>query len=124
MKKKKCLAWFVSDLKTLGGKITSQKFIIEKICNSFDKLYIVNTENLRFLKNANYFFENTKNIYSKKDFIINKKNSKLIIKNKNLKLPNNVEFFNPLNSQDFKKLSSSNCRKIFKKFSCSDFVEY
>ncbi len=102
MKKKKCLAWFVSDLKTLGGKITSQKFIIEKICNSFDKLYIVNTENLRFLKNANYFFENTKNIYSKKDFLINKKNSKLIMKNKNLKLPNNVEFFNPLNSQDFK----------------------
>ncbi|MDC1485696.1 hypothetical protein N8086_02090, partial [Pelagibacteraceae bacterium] len=32
----------------------------------------------------------------------NKKNSKLIIKNKKLKLPKNIEFFNPQNVRDFK----------------------
>ena len=93
--KKKYLAFCIADLKYLPQTITGNKFLLEKICESFDKLFIINTENLRFLKKKN-------NSYNKRDFFINKKNSKFIIKNKKLKLPKNIEFFNPQNVKEFK----------------------
>ena len=93
--KKKYLAFCIENLKTLGQKIHAHEFLLEKICESFDKLFIINTENLRFLKQKN-------NTYNKRDFFINKKNSKFIIKNKKLKLPKNIEFFNPQNVKEFK----------------------
>jgi len=93
--KKKYLAFCIGDLKHLAQTIHSYKFLLEKTCENFDKLFIINTENLRFLKTKN-------KLYNKKDFFINKKNSKLIIKNKKLRLPKNIEFFNPQNIMDFK----------------------
>ena len=93
--KKKYLAFCIENLKTLGQTIHTHEFLLEKICESFDKLFIINTENLRFLKQKN-------NSYNKRDFFINKKNSKFIIKNKKLKLPKNIEFFNPQNVKEFK----------------------
>lgn len=91
--KKKYLAYFIPDLISLNAKITSQKFLIEKLCKNFDKLFIINTQNLKFLK--------TDEVYNTKDFLLDKKNSKLIIKNKYLKLPNNVHFFSPSCIKDF-----------------------
>ena len=92
--KKKYLALCIGDLKSLGQTIHGYKFLLEKFCKNFDKLFIINTENLRFLKQKN-------NTYNKRDFFINKKNSKFIIKNKKLKLPKNIEFFNPQNVKEF-----------------------
>ena len=93
--KKKYLAYFITDLETLNGKITTQKFLIDKLCKNFEKIFIINTQNLKFFK--------TKEIYNKNDFFLDKKNSKLLIKNKNLKLPNNVHFFNPSGIKDFER---------------------
>ena len=93
--KKKYLALCVGDLKNLGGTIHGYKFLLEKFCKNFDKLFIINTENLRFLKKENI-------PHNKKDFFINKKNFKLIIKNKKSKLPKNIELFNPQKVMDFK----------------------
>ena len=91
--KKKYLAYFIPDLISLNAKIISQKFLIEKLCKNFDKLFIINTQNLKFLK--------TDEVYNAKDFLLDKKNSKFIIKNKYLKLPNNVHFFSPSCIKDF-----------------------
>ena len=93
--KKKYVAFCFGGLKYLSQSINSNRSILKKICENFDKLFIINTGNLRFLKQKN-------NLYNKRDFFINKKNSKLIIKNKKLKLPKNIEFFNPQNVMDFK----------------------
>ena len=93
--KKKYLALCIGGLKNLGQTIHTYKFLLEKTCENFDKLFIINTGNLRFLKEKN-------NLLNKRDFFINKKNSKLVIKNKKLRLPKNIEFFNPQNTVDFK----------------------
>jgi len=93
--KKKYLAFCIGDLKHLAQSINGTRLLLEKTCENFDKLFIINTENLRFLKTKN-------RLYNKRDFFINKKNSKLVIKNKKLKLPKNIEFFNPQNVRDFK----------------------
>ena len=93
--KKKYLAFCISSLTKMGQHINTDKFILKKICENFDKLFIINTGNLSFIKSKD-------NIFNNKDFSINKKNSALIIKNKNFKLPKNVEFFNPLSVKDFK----------------------
>ena len=93
--KKKYLALCIGGLKNLGRTIHTYKFLLEKTCENFDKLFIINTGNLRFLKQKN-------NLHNKRDFFINKKNSKLVIKNKKLRLPKNIEFFNPQNIMDFK----------------------
>ncbi len=93
--KKKYLALCIRNLTKMAQHINNDKFILKKICENFDKLFIINTGNLSFIKNK-------ANIFNSKDFSINKKNSALIIKNKNFKLPKNVEFFNPLSVKDFK----------------------
>ena len=48
--KKKYLAFCIMDLKYLTQSINGNKFMLEKICESFDKLFIINTGNLRFFK--------------------------------------------------------------------------
>ena len=93
--KKKYLALCIGGLKNLGQTIHTYKFLLEKTCENFDKLFIIHTGNLRFLKQKN-------NLHNKRDFFINEKNSKLVIKNKKLRLPKNIEFFNPQNIMDFK----------------------
>lgn len=93
--KKKYLALCIGNLFHLGQFIKGNEFLIEKICDNFEKIFLINTDNLRFLKDKN-------NNYNNKDFSIDKKNSKLIIKNKKLKLPKNIKFFNPQNIKDFK----------------------
>jgi len=93
--KKKYLALCIGGLKNLGQTIHTYKFLLEKTCENFDKLFIIHTGNLCFLKPKN-------NLHNKRDFFINEKNSKLVIKNKKLRLPKNIEFFNPQNIMDFK----------------------
>ena len=93
--KKKYVAFCIGGLKYLEQSINGNRLLLKKTCENFDKLFIINTGNLRFLKQKN-------DLYNKRDFFINKKNSKLVIKNKKLKLPKNIEFFNPQNVMDFK----------------------
>jgi hypothetical protein len=93
--KKKYVAFCIPNLKYLAQSINGNRLLLKKTCENFDKLFIINTGNLRFLKQKN-------DLYNKRDFFINKKNSKLVIKNKKLKLPKNIEFFNPQNVMDFK----------------------
>ena len=93
--KKKYLALCIGGFKNLSQTIHTYKFLLEKTCENFDKLFIIHTGNLCFLKPKN-------NLHNKRDFFINEKNSKLVIKNKKLRLPKNIEFFNPQNIMDFK----------------------
>jgi len=93
--KKKYLAYCINDLNKLNQIINSDKLILEKICQNFDKLFIINTGNLRFYKNKNDKLD-------KKNFSTNKKKFNLVIKNKNLRLPKNIILFNPQGVKDFK----------------------
>ena len=80
--KKKYLALFTSykDDKAFNQRILGYHLLINKICEKFEKLYIVNVVNLKF--------------FSKKkvsDCTLDRK----------FKLPQNIEFYNPQNSNDF-----------------------
>ena len=80
--KKKYLALFTSykDDKAFNKLILGYHLLINKICEKFEKLYIVNVVNLKF--------------FSKKkvsDCTLDRK----------FKLPQNIEFYNPQNSNDF-----------------------
>ena len=83
MNNKKYLAWFIdypnNDLSALA---VGNPLLINKICESFEKCYFINIVNLKFFSNK------TKESNYKLD--------------KNLKLPNNIEFFNPLDTKNFK----------------------
>ena len=94
--KKKHLALFINDLRRFNSTLTTDRFLFQKICENFEKLFIINIENLCFFSSGTSSFNN-------KDFFFDKKNRKLIVKNKNLKLQNNIEFFQPLDENDFKK---------------------
>ena len=74
--KKKYVAFCFDSLKYLSQSINSNRFILKKICENFDKLFIINTGNLRFLKEKN-------NLYNKRDFFIKKKILNLLLKIKN-----------------------------------------
>jgi len=93
--KKKYLTLFIPDLQLFHQGISANKFLIEKLSEKFEKIFIINAKNL-------HFFPNKKDIYNKKDFFINKKNSTVSIINQEFKLPKNVEFFYPLSVKDFK----------------------
>ena len=93
--KKKYLALFIPDLRLFHHAISTNKFLIEKLSEKFEKIFIINAKNL-------HFFPDKKDIYNKKYFFINKKNSTVSIINQDLKLPTNIEFFYPLNVKDFK----------------------
>ena len=94
--KKKHLALFINDLRRFNSILTTERFLFQKICENFEKLFIISIENLCFFSSGTSGFNN-------KDFFFDKKKRKLIAKNKNLKLPNNIEFFQPLDANDFKK---------------------
>ena len=81
--KKKYLALFTSykDDKAFNQTILGYYLLINKICEKFEKLYIVNVVNLKF--------------FSKK------KVSDCTL-DREFQLPQNVEFYNPQNSNDFK----------------------
>ena len=80
--KKKYLALFISyeDDKGFNKLILGYHLLINKICEKFEKVYIIDVANLKF--------------FSKKsgDYTLNR----------NIKLPRNIEFYNPQNSNDFK----------------------
>ena len=82
--KKRYLAFFISSEINTSFKrfVHAFGFLINKICEKFEKLYIIDVTNLKF--------------FSKK-----KKVSDYTL-NRNFKLPRNIEFYNPQNSNDFK----------------------
>ena len=83
MNNKKYLAWFMNPPDDeLTFFAVAHSTLIKKISEKFEKVYLINVENLKF-------FSNKKKI----DYKLNK----------DLKLPNNFEFFCPLDFKDFKK---------------------
>jgi len=83
MENKKYLAWFFccSTSQGFNKTINTRNLLLNNICKKFEKIYMINFINLKL-------FSNKKEKYN---FVINKK----------FKLPNNIEFFTPLNSKDF-----------------------
>ena len=83
MENKKYLAWFFCCSTSQGFNkiINTRNLLLNNICKKFEKIYMINFINLKL-------FSNKKEKYN---FTINKK----------FKLPNNIEFFTPLNSKDF-----------------------
>ena len=82
MNNKKYVAWFINPPDNdLSDFVVKNPLLINKICESFEKIYVINIENLKFFSNKN-----------------KESNYKL---DKNLKLPNNIQFFNPVNTKDF-----------------------
>ena len=78
MNKKNCLC-FLTSFESLNATYHTQKNLLEEISKEFDKLYIINIDNLQFFsKKKNYKFSNE-------------------IKNK----PDNIILFNPKNSTEF-----------------------
>ncbi len=47
--KKKYLAFFIKDLKTFSTTLTVNRLLIKEISESYEKFFIINTENLRFI---------------------------------------------------------------------------
>ena len=82
MSSQKYLAWFISidTPLSLNALFASHPDLIEKFCNSFEKVYVVNFSKLKF-------FPNKKKILQELD--------------KNFKIPKNMEFVNPKNVSDF-----------------------
>jgi hypothetical protein len=83
MSSHKYLAWFVSldTPLTLNALFNNHHDLIEKFCNSFEKVYLVNFSKLKF-------FSNKEHIQQEFD--------------KKFKKPKNMEFVNPKNTNDFK----------------------
>ena len=83
MENKKYLAWFFccSTSQGFNKMMNTRNLLLDNICKKFEKIYMINFINLKL-------FSNKKEKYN---FVINKK----------FKLPNNIEFFTPLNSKDF-----------------------
>ena len=82
MSSHKYLAWFVSldTPLTLNALFNNHPDLIEKFCNSFEKVYLVNFSKLKF-------FSNKEHIQQEFD--------------KKFKKPKNMEFVNPKNVSDF-----------------------
>ena len=78
----KYLAWFIllDTPLSLNAFFANHPDLIEKFCNGFEKVYVVNISQLKF-------FPNKKNILQKLD--------------KNFRIPKNMEFVNPKNVSDF-----------------------
>ena len=79
MKKKKYLSIFRS-FEGLDSYLVNIDFLLKKISKEFDKIYLINTDNLRLFpeKKEYRFYEEVKN------------------------LPTNFELFNPNNEKEFK----------------------
>ena len=81
VKKNKYLAWFFVG-NSLNETLSAHSFIIDKISENFEKIYIINLINLRFFSKSNNNFS----------FGMDDK----------LKLPKNIEVFCPLSIKEFK----------------------
>ena len=82
--KKKYLAFFISfeNNRSFNALVNGHGYLINKICEKFEKLYIINVANLEFFSKKKKVFDYTLD--------------------GNFKLPRNTEFYNPQNSNDFK----------------------
>ena len=82
--KKKYLAFVASfeNNRSFNAFINGSGFLIDKICEKFEKIYIINVANLKFFSKKKKVFDYTLN--------------------KNFELPHNIEFYSPQNSNDFK----------------------
>ena len=81
---KKYLAFVTSfeNNRSFNAFINGSGFLIDKICEKFEKIYIINVANLKFFSKKKKVFDYTLN--------------------KNFELPHNIEFYSPQNSNDFK----------------------
>ena len=64
--KKKHLALFIYDLRKFHATFTTNGFLYQKICENFEKLFIISIENLCFFSSGTSGFNN-------KDFFFDKK---------------------------------------------------
>ena len=82
--KKKYLAFFTSfeNNRSFNNFVNGFGFLINKICEKFEKVYIIDVANLKF-------FSKKKKVF---DYTLNKE----------FKLPQNIEYYNPQDSNDFK----------------------
>ena len=69
--KKKHLALFINDLKRFNSTLTANRFLFQKICENFEKLFIINIENL-------CFFSSKTTVLTTKIFFLIKKNINLL----------------------------------------------
>ena len=56
--KKKHLALFINDLKRFNSTLTARRFLFQKICENFEKLFIISIENLCFFSSGTSGFNN------------------------------------------------------------------
>ena len=111
MKNKKYLAWLIA-ANNLRGVFTSQSFLIEKLCEKFEKIYLINLLNLRYFP----------------DYVIKKKefNDKI---DKKFKIPKNFEIFYPKTKKEFEDfmigkelIAINNLGKLFSDLSIHLFL--
>ena len=95
MKNKKHLAWLIAG-NNLKGTFTSHSFLIEKLCEKFEKIYLINLLNLRYFP----------------DYVIKKKefNDKI---DKKFKIPKNFEIFYPKTKKEFEDNKSQESKKMY-----------
>ena len=69
--KKKHLALFINDLQRFNSILITHRFLFQKICENFEKLFIISIENLCFFSSGRSGFNN-------KHFFLIKKNVNLL----------------------------------------------
>ena len=84
MKNKKYLAWIFSDV-SLNKILTVNSFLINQLCENFEKIYFINMYKLKIFTNWPFY---------EKEFSHEVDNK--------LKVPNNIEIFIPKTTKDFK----------------------
>ena len=83
MKNKKYLAWIFSDV-SLNKTLTANSFLINQLCENFEKIYFINMYKLRVFTNWPFY---------EKEFSYEVDNK--------FKIPNNIEIFIPKTIKDF-----------------------
>ncbi len=83
MKNKKYLAWIFSEV-TLNKILTVNSFLINQLCENFEKIYFINMFKLKLFTNWPFY---------EKEFIYEVDNK--------FKVPNNIEIFIPKTIKDF-----------------------
>jgi len=83
MKNKKYLAWIFSDV-SLNKMLTVNSFLINQLCENFEKIYFINMYKLKIFTNWPFY---------EKEFSYEVDNK--------FKIPNNIEIFIPKTTKDF-----------------------
>ena len=83
MKNKKYLAWIFSDI-SLNKMLTVNSFLINQLCENFEKIYFINMYKLKIFTNWPFY---------EKEFSYELDNK--------FKVPNNIEIFIPKTVKDF-----------------------